>query len=147
MSRESQSEPTTPQQRLLPLTHDGPGIRTYLLLVVAMAFVIVCVTSFSLLLVQQRLRNQVTSELSQDLNHSVVSFHDLQGVRLGALERENALLADLPPLPEPETRSVSRLIQPVFTGSLMRVLRVDVSGLLGEPLAEALGRHPRGCWP
>jgi signal transduction histidine kinase len=77
---------------------EGPGIRTYLLLVVAMAFVIVCVTSFSLLLVQHQLRNQVTSELSQDLSHSVVSFHDLQGIRLGALERENALLADLPPL-------------------------------------------------
>src|SRR5438105_74618 len=63
-----------------------------------MAFVIVCVTSFSLLLVQQRLRNQLTPELSHDLNHSVVSFHDLQGVRLSALERENALLADLPTL-------------------------------------------------
>ena len=98
MSHESQPEPTTAPQRLLPLTRDGQGTRTYLLLVVAMAFVIVCVTSFSLLLVQHRLRNQVTSELSQDLNHSVASFHDLQGVRLGALERENALLADLPPL-------------------------------------------------
>jgi signal transduction histidine kinase len=63
-----------------------------------MAVVIVCVTSFSLLLVQHRLHTQVTADLSQDLSHSVVTFNDLQAVRLGALERENALLADLPPL-------------------------------------------------
>lgn len=99
MSHENKSGPTSPQQLPLPtLTYDTGGVRTHVLLVIAMAVVIVCVTSFSLLLVQQRLHTQVTADLSQDLNHSVVTFNDLQAVRIGALERENALLADLPPL-------------------------------------------------
>ena len=99
MSHDSKSGQTSPQQlSLSTLTYDTGGVRTHVLLVIAMAVVIVCVTSFSLLLVQRRLHTQVTAELSQDLNHSVVTFNDLQAVRLGALERENALLADLPPL-------------------------------------------------
>lgn len=99
MSHESKPGQTSPQRYFFPaLTYDSGGIRTRVLLVIAMAVVIVCVTSFSLLLVQQRLRTQVTADLSQVLSHSVVTFNDLQAVRLGALERENALLADLPPL-------------------------------------------------
>ena len=99
MSHENKPGQTSLQQQPLPtLTYDTGGIRTHVLLVIAMAVVIVCVTSFSLLLVQRRLHTQLTANLSQDLNHSVVTFNDLQAVRLGALERENALLADLPPL-------------------------------------------------
>jgi signal transduction histidine kinase len=40
----------------------------------------------------------VTEDLSQDLEHSVTAFQNLQSERLGALERENALLAELPTL-------------------------------------------------
>jgi len=87
-----------PQAPALSLTLNTGGVRTHVLLVIAMAFVIVCVTTFSLLLVQRRLHTQVTAEVSQDLSHSVVTFNDLQAVRFAALERENALLADLPPL-------------------------------------------------
>lgn len=74
------------------------GIRTQVLLVLAMAFVTVVVTATSLFLIRQRLRAQVTDDLSHDLSHSVVAFHNLQAERLSALERENSLLAELPPL-------------------------------------------------
>ncbi len=40
----------------------------------------------------------MTDDLSRDLDHSVVAFQNLQAERLGALERENALLAELPTL-------------------------------------------------
>ena len=74
------------------------GIRIHVLLVVAMALVIAIVTCVCLLLIRHRLRAQVTDDLSQDLNHSVITFQDLQAERVGALERENSLLAELPTL-------------------------------------------------
>lgn len=74
------------------------GVRTHILLVLAMALVIVIVTSLFLVLLRHRLRAQVTDDLSQDLNHSVVTFENLQAERLAALDRENALLAELPTL-------------------------------------------------
>ncbi len=74
------------------------GIRTYALLVVSMALVIAFVTGVSLLLIRHHLREQVTSNLSRDLDQSVVAFQNLQAERLGALARENALLAELPTL-------------------------------------------------
>lgn len=74
------------------------GIRIYALLVLAMALVIVLVTSLCLLLIRQRLRSQVTSDLSQDLSHSVAAFRNLQAERQSALDRENSLLAALPTL-------------------------------------------------
>lgn len=81
-----------------PLPSPKRGIRIYALLVLAMAIVIVIVTSLCLLLIRHRLRTQVTSDLSQDLEHSVAAFQNLQADRLNALDRENALLAALPPL-------------------------------------------------
>jgi signal transduction histidine kinase len=63
-----------------------------------MALVIATVTSLCVLLIRHRLRAQVTDGLSQDLQHSVITFQTLQAERLGALERENALLAELPTL-------------------------------------------------
>ncbi|HEX5235681.1 MAG TPA: ATP-binding protein [Silvibacterium sp.] len=78
--------------------YEKQGVRTYVLLVVTMAFVIALVTGISLLLIGHQLHEQVTDNLSKDLDHSVVAFQNLQGDRLGALERENELLAELPPL-------------------------------------------------
>lgn len=74
------------------------SVRTHLLLVIAMALVIAVVTGLSLLLIRHYLRRQVTDNLSLDLDHSVVTFQNLQTERLSALERENALLAALPTL-------------------------------------------------
>lgn len=78
--------------------HGKQGIRTHVLLVVTMAAVIAVITGLSLLLIRHYLRKQVTDGLSQDLNHSVITFQDLQAENLRSLERENALLAELPTL-------------------------------------------------
>jgi len=74
------------------------GVRTHMLLVVTMALVIFVVTGLSLFLIRHQLRVQVAEDLTQDLDHSVVSFQTLQEERVSALERENALLAELPTL-------------------------------------------------
>ena len=74
------------------------GVRTHVLLVVAMALVIAIVTGLSLLLIRHHLRDQVTGDLSRDLDHSVITFQNLQAANLKSLERENALLAELPTL-------------------------------------------------
>jgi signal transduction histidine kinase len=74
------------------------GIRTRMLLVAAMALIIAAATFGSLLIVRHRLRAQVTANLSADLAHSATTFHNLEAQRISALERENALLADLPSL-------------------------------------------------
>ena len=79
-------------------TREKQGIRTHVLLVVAMALVIAIVTCGSLLLIRHRLRAQVTDDLSQDLGHSVITFQDLQAERVSALDRESSLLAELPTL-------------------------------------------------
>jgi signal transduction histidine kinase len=79
-------------------TPEEQGIRTHVLLVVAMALVIAIVTGACLLLIRHRLRVEVTNDLSQDLSHSVITFQNLQAERVGALERENSLLAELPTL-------------------------------------------------
>ena len=73
-----------------------PGVRTHVLLVLAMALVTVIVTALCVLLIRQRLRDQVSGDLSQDLKHSVMTFENLQAERLSALDRENSLLAELP---------------------------------------------------
>ncbi|MGA7339946.1 MAG: ATP-binding protein [Terracidiphilus sp.] len=87
------------------------GIRTYALLIFATAAVIVMVTSLSLLLIRHRLRAQVADDLSQDLDRSVITFRNLQAEQLRALERENALLAELPTLKALMTSGDDRTIQ------------------------------------
>jgi signal transduction histidine kinase len=77
---------------------EKPGARTHVLLVLAMALIIAVVTGLSLLLIRHQLRNQVTDNLSADLDHSVAALENLQAERLEILERENALLAELPTL-------------------------------------------------
>ncbi len=85
-----------------PASEDLPrseqGVRTHVLLVVAMAAIIAVVTCLSLLLIRRHIRNQVTGDLTTDLNYSVVAFRDLQAERLSTLERESALLSTLPTL-------------------------------------------------
>jgi len=94
MARRVKSEPTSQTEP----SRRKQGIRTYVLLVLGMAVVTVIVTSLCALIIRDRWRSQVTDDLSQDLEHSVTAFQDLQTERLGALERENALLAELPTL-------------------------------------------------
>lgn len=88
-----------------------PGIRIYALLVIATAAVTVIVTSLSLLVIRYRLRAQVTDDLALDLDRSVMTFRNLQAERLQALDRENALLAELPTLKALLTSGDERTIQ------------------------------------
>ncbi len=74
------------------------GTRTHLLLVAAMALVITLATAVSMLLVRHRLQAQVKDDFARDLQHSEIAFQELQAVRLESLDRETALLADLPTL-------------------------------------------------
>lgn len=80
------------------IVHRKQGIRTHILLVIAMALVTVIVTTLFLVLLRHRLHTQVADDLSQDLKHSVITFENLQAERLAALDRENTLLAELPTL-------------------------------------------------
>lgn len=87
------------------------GIRTRMLLVAAMALIIAAATFGSLLIVRHRLQAQVTQNLAADLDHSATTFRNLEAQRIGALERENALLADLPSLKALMTTSDKRTIE------------------------------------
>ncbi len=100
MSRETPYD--GPQGNVPELSSAGrqrkQGIRTHVLLVLVMALVTMIVTGVSLFLVRNQLRREVTDHLSEDLNRSVTGFEDMEAERLAALDRENALLADLPTL-------------------------------------------------
>jgi signal transduction histidine kinase len=81
------------------------------LLVAAMALIIGGATFGSLLIVRHRMLVSVTDDLAEDLARSVVTFKNLQVQRQNALERENALLADLPSLKALMTTSDWRTIE------------------------------------
>lgn len=100
MSHDSQTELSTEPQTFsrLASAYRKEGVRTHVLLVVAMAVVTVIVTALFLVLLRHRLSAQVTTDLTQDLSRSVITFQSLQTERLRALDRENALLSDLPTL-------------------------------------------------
>lgn len=87
------------------------GIRTRMLLVAAMAVIIASATFGSLLIVRHQLEAQVTRDLTRDLSHSVATFQNLEAQRLGAQEREDALLADEPRLKALMTTSDKRTIE------------------------------------
>ena len=87
------------------------GVRTRALLIAAMAVVIAAATFASLLLIRHRLLEQVTQGLSANLARSVNTFQDLQAERLKALDRENALMADLPTLRSLMTTNDARTIE------------------------------------
>ncbi|WP_239461468.1 sensor histidine kinase [Occallatibacter savannae] len=76
-----------------------------------MALIIAAATFGSLLIVRHQLESQVTQDLSRDLAHSVATFENLQTQRLNALERENALMADLPSLKALMTTSDAATIE------------------------------------
>jgi signal transduction histidine kinase len=87
------------------------GIRTFVLLISAMAAVILLIISSSLLLIRHQLRTQLADDVSHDLDRSVMTFGNLQAERLSALDRENALLSELPTLKALMTSGDDRTIQ------------------------------------
>lgn len=100
LSHELQSADSVSRRGVTPsaLEYSRQGIRTQVLLVLAMALVTITVTALFLIFIQHRLRAQLTEDFSRDVRHSVVNFQNLQAERFSALNRENALLARLPPL-------------------------------------------------
>lgn len=94
-SDKAQASDFSPGVTLVP---DEQGVRTHILLVVAMVVIIAVVTGLSLLLIRHHLRSQVRDDLTRDLDHSVIAFENLQAERLATLERENTLLSRLPTL-------------------------------------------------
>jgi signal transduction histidine kinase len=87
-----------------------PGIRTRVLLLTSLVLIIAATTASSLYIIRSRLHQQVQSTLEMDLGHSVETFQDLEAGRLAVLERENALMADLPSLKALMTTSDPRTI-------------------------------------
>jgi signal transduction histidine kinase len=80
------------------VTQEQKGTSTRLMLVAGLVLVIASITILSLLVIQNRMRRQVLDDFSGDLAHSVETFQSFESQRLAALQRENALLADLPSL-------------------------------------------------
>lgn len=93
------------------MTHEKRGVRTRIMLVAPLVLVIASVTAASLLIMRDRMRQQFSNDLSEDLTHSVENFQNLEGQRRAALRRENALLADLPSLKALMTTSDQRTIE------------------------------------
>lgn len=87
------------------------GVRTRVLLISAMAAIIAAATFVSLLTIRHRLESVLTANLSADLMRSIATFESLEAQRLTALDRENALLADLPDLRALMTTSDDRTIE------------------------------------
>jgi len=87
-----------------------PGVRTQVLLILAMSVITMGATLVSLLAIRAPLQNLITENLSSELRHSLATFESMQAQHLAALDRENALLADLPSLKALMTTSDERTI-------------------------------------
>jgi signal transduction histidine kinase len=68
-------------------------------------------TAMSLLVIRSSLQTQIRRNLEADLSHSTVTFDNLQRQRQQMLDREVALLADLPTLKSLMTTEDARTIQ------------------------------------
>jgi signal transduction histidine kinase len=95
----------------LPQEKHATGIRTRLLLQISVALIIGTTMALSLLVVRNRMRAHVQDQLHEDLQHSLMTFQDLQARRRTSLERENDLLATLPTLRALMTTHDERTIQ------------------------------------
>ena len=93
------------------MTQEKRGFPTRLMLVAALVLVIASTTVSSLLVIGHFMRGQVLEDFSKDLTHSVENFHNFEAQRQAALERENALLADLPSLRALMTTNDQRTIE------------------------------------
>lgn len=107
-----------PQGSASPFTSAGTpsaqnrneGMRTRVLLILAMALITTGTTLVSLLAIRRPLRNLMVENVTSDLLHSLATFENLRSQRMADLNRENALLADLPSLKALMTTSDERTI-------------------------------------
>lgn len=96
----------------LSAVHDRrQGIRTQILLILAMSLITAGATLVSMLAIRGPLQALITQELSSDLDHSLATFETMQAQHLAALDRENAVIADEPRLKALMTTSDERTIQ------------------------------------
>lgn len=72
---------------------------------------IVCLTTVSLRIVDTRLHQRIAEASRIELRHSLSNFADAEAERLHELQRENALLADLPSLKALMTTADDRTLQ------------------------------------
>jgi len=107
------AEPTSKSRSRLPPAPSGrnQGLRTRVLLILAMALIIAGTTLVSLMAIRHPLQNLIVENISSDLLHSVAIFESMQQQQMAGLDRENALLADLPSLKALMTTSDQRTIE------------------------------------
>lgn len=86
------------------------GVRTRALLILAVSVITMGTTLVSMLAIRRPLQNLIVQNLSADLLHSLATFESMQTQRMSALDRENALLADLPSLKALMTTNDERTI-------------------------------------
>ncbi len=86
------------------------GVKTRGLLILAMAIITTGTTFVSLLAIRRPLQRLIVENISSDLLHSVATFENVRSQRALQLDRENALLADLPSLKALMTTSDERTI-------------------------------------
>jgi signal transduction histidine kinase len=108
MERENSRSASDPMNRT---TGRSQGARTRVLLILAISLITTGTTLVSLLAIRGPLHSLITQNLSSDLRHSLATFDDVQAQHLAALDRENALLADLPSLKALMTTSDERTIE------------------------------------
>ena len=104
-----------PITRAIPTPPNSPtenrGFRTRALLTLAMAGIIAGTTLVSVLAIRQPLQALFLGNVSSDLENSIAIFGRFQAERLVALDRENALLADLTDLRALMTTNDERTIE------------------------------------
>ncbi len=87
------------------------GVPLRWMLVLTLSAVIICLTTVSLRIVDARLHRRIAEASRVELSHSLWSFADAESERLLELQRENALLADLPSLKALMTTADDRTLQ------------------------------------
>src|ERR1700712_2115338 len=113
------------------------------MLVAALLLVIGCITVSSTLILHNRMQHHVLEQFSEDLRRSVFNFEENESERLGALGRENALLADLPSLKALMTTSDPRTIE----DGALQFSRVSDNDLfaLATSAGDVVAVHTRGA--
>jgi signal transduction histidine kinase len=95
----------------IPLATGRRGIPLRWMLVFTLSVVVVCLTAVSLRIVDARLHQRIAEASQLELRQSLSTFADAESERQVELQREDALLADLPSLKALMTTGDDRTIQ------------------------------------
>lgn len=86
------------------------GARTRVLLILAVSLIVMGTTLVSLSVIRLPLQRLIVQNITSELLHSLATFESMQAQQMAALDRESALLADLPSLKALMTTSDERTI-------------------------------------